>query len=1477
MPIADADLGALLTDAIAAGRPEMQVELASSSLPLAMLPVRLETRFFPLADGRSELRVRVYPDKIHIDAHDPELTAEELDWGRRYWALQWHAGADDASLRRAWKMLADRFEPQRAAWIARALTPTNPQDRPTAASREDTALPVAPGFPDLGPPAAKTRTPRARLLPDRWTATAYSRGAIAATATGRDIVADLAVGPDLSDALAPPEINHESPAIDEGMRWMVDFDKAEEVGMALRLILPPPRTHIDIDVLLVCGVRSASAGSAGVEEFARLLDGHHYTDGFGFIAPGTPSNNTTDERAGYRSRDARQERSYHDEWLARPVEAGDGTNADLASRAFGFDPQRGTMTFGRVPGAPDRDTTAAADMGTALWPVTWGYFLTQMVGFSGSGLTVGACDFARQHSISNVRPGGPLPMVRCGKQPYGVLPVTSLGPWRPAATDPDGGRLNSLRDLLVGLREQVWRPASGRVARVGRTGDPNVDLADVLRSDAQSSRLVVRGLMGRTYLRHLRRFLGEDLDSIGFWNKLDQLTAPLPGRLGLEFTTPLSQAAYEDAQRLVVAPLIQERLPDSATLSPNYIAEILAVSAMDTLAVPVPSQPVPVLKALLRHGLLREHAMAAVRLLAATEQSAQQLLRDAEFVDLIHGLPPTSTWARMRARPVPGVNPARTVGEHLDGATDFGAGPLRSLGEFRAALARLATTPPADLERHLLGMLDACSFRLDAWISSYANRRLADLRASAPTGLLVGGYGWVEHLRPDDVRPPVTPPEGESGPMISPKGDPGFIHAPSLNQAGAAAVLRNVHLAHDAAADGPYAITLTSARVRLAQRLFDGVRQGQSVGALLGYDFERRLHELRLDEFIEDFRLIAPRPGQVATDPAEHRAVVDGLVLRNEWKNNEKAVLNRLPGWATLPKVKRSRLLGALRGLDAAVDAAADAATAENVFQMFRGNLSRGGGSLDEIASGRSTPPQLEFPRTPRTGIGLTHRVVMLFNSDDDAGATGSGWLDAAASPRASAEPVLNAWAARLLGPADRVVAQVLKIGDDGQPAQPFLVPLSTLNIAPLDLVWARQDANEELSELAQRILDAAVHSGEFTLPTDRARLRVDLRRPAGAEPTLRSAADLLQLAGAAQRLLAGARAADAADLQAPHLDPVRGLDLTHYESRAAAAADSLRKIHDRLAELVTADPPPSADALREALLSAAMLGVPGSIPAAVSDAESLPALQAQGRGSLAELARRVADAERLRTGAPDEPDDARRTRLHSLFQAVFGPGFLTTPRFRCATAADLGASIADAVSLRGGDEFAAYTWLQRMERVRPSLGRFSLVLREAEVLGTGEALRLSIAQVPHRAGQRWLGLNIPQGASAAEGCAALVLQGIGSVDFGRPLVGLMIDEWVEMLPSRTETTGIAFQYDPPDACPPQAILLAVPPVLEEPWQVGTLNRVLLETLELSGLRAVGPELLGEIAHYLPAIYLAYNEQGDAVSTDLNPLAPQSI
>src|SRR5512132_576530 len=157
--------------------------LCASDRPLVLLPIRLETRFFTLASGATELRVRVYPDKIHLDSHEKDLRPVEVQAGQRYWQQDWAAATDLDARATAWRQLADNFGVARAAFVARSLTPTNPQDRTT----------VPPGVPQFPTVQIATidnawRTPAcARLLPDRWIAILHSGTSPTVKVVGKDI------------------------------------------------------------------------------------------------------------------------------------------------------------------------------------------------------------------------------------------------------------------------------------------------------------------------------------------------------------------------------------------------------------------------------------------------------------------------------------------------------------------------------------------------------------------------------------------------------------------------------------------------------------------------------------------------------------------------------------------------------------------------------------------------------------------------------------------------------------------------------------------------------------------------------------------------------------------------------------------------------------------------------------------------------------------------------------------------------------------------------------------------------------------------------------------------------------------------------------------------------------------------------------------------------------------------------------------
>jgi len=85
---------------------------------------------------------------------------------------------------------------------------------------------------------------------------------------------------------------------------------------------------------------------------------------------------------------------------------------------------------------------------------------------------------------------------------------------------------------------------------------------------------------------------------------------------------------------------------------------------------------------------------------------------------------------------------------------------------------------------------------------------------------------------------------------------------------------------------------------------------------------------------------------------------------------------------------------------------------------------------------------------------------------------------------------------------------------------------------------------------------------------------------------------------------------------------------------------------------------------------------------------------------------------------------------------------------------------------------------------------------------------------------------------------------------------GMLLDEWVEIIPNASETTGITFNYDQPDAKAPNTILLAVTPRQTGKWSWDDLVETLNDTLEMAKNRAVEPEHLEDtvFGQILPAL-----------------------
>src|SRR5262249_31219855 len=156
-------------------------------LPITLLPVRIETRFAGTPTA-PKLLVRLYPDDLHIDHHDPRLTGGEAAAGQRYWTSL-RAGTDADQ---SWAQLLKDVGPTRAIWVREVLTPT---------SRSGTRT-----FPDAAPVTGNAGVPAtARALPASFMVRARGTG-FETVVQGRAIPASLQVGLSFGDAApdAPP-------------------------------------------------------------------------------------------------------------------------------------------------------------------------------------------------------------------------------------------------------------------------------------------------------------------------------------------------------------------------------------------------------------------------------------------------------------------------------------------------------------------------------------------------------------------------------------------------------------------------------------------------------------------------------------------------------------------------------------------------------------------------------------------------------------------------------------------------------------------------------------------------------------------------------------------------------------------------------------------------------------------------------------------------------------------------------------------------------------------------------------------------------------------------------------------------------------------------------------------------------------------------------------------------------------------------
>lgn len=1412
----------------------------TSTVPILFFPFRLETRFGQGAKG-PELWVRVYPDQIAIDTHEDPLTPQEQEDGAAYWAAVGAAAGDQEGLKRPWRELATRHGAPRAAWIVFGTDNTSPVESATRDGLQ--------------------KVPTAEALPDFFTLVAYVAGVEVLNVNGPPIRRPLAVGLDPQGGTFPADI-----PVDEGMRWLVDFGDAVKAGMAFQIGITAQQQARGFDRVIVYGVRQPIAGDEpGEEVFRNLLDHHHYTDGLSWAPQGAPTKNTQDAASAFNRNDPGFEISYAVErMLSLAIGGRDGERSAYLLGVFPF-------TFDHVRFSDGQNLQNGKQMATALWPATLGYFMTEMMAdvFSADQIVA-----ARQYFLDNVSPRGPISALRVGRTLYGVLPATSIALRSKAKTSPG-------ESMLLGFLKTasaIWLKSSASTPRVGGSADPDKDLAGILGMDASSMAFRSRSVLGDdftwNYLNFLFGWLNFAaqsawwldhlvrtrvlLNSFGYTGWVPKLLSTSLGPVGF----PIAYPSVQSAPLSETDPLAADASLANGT-KVNYI-EWLRQATVDEIkqeAYPGPT-PTSLLYRLLRQSLLTEYynQASSAQVSQGTLQPSDARERELVLLGARHSV---TRWEVLDA-----LEP-QTKKKWSDYLHDVGPGsPYGTLVDLFASLDYLADRPTAELDRLLTETLDVCSHRLDAGITSIATSRLRALRSQSFVHplLFLGGYGWVEGLRPATVQAEVSGAEAQAVARLDqarqakapaaarvPRQDNGgYILAPSMGQATTAAVLRSGYLTHRQSSNGQLlAVDLSSKRVRTALWIMDAVRQGQPLGAVLGYQFEQGLHQAGLMAYQQAFRdkyQLADAqltPGQPGETVAASQ-VVNGVALHDDWKSGVLA-----PGvaWdASLPQPgpDQNAAIDLLKVLDDLMDALSDLSVAEAVHQITHGNPARAGGMLDAMSKGER-PPDAQVVNTPRGGLDLTHRVMIVLG---DPGQLKAGW-SAISHPRAGAEPRLNAWISQWL-PDPSLVKGYVSYTDSTGNAGTYPVLLTDLGIGPLDfLAMAHTAEVAQAGELEQRILYK-------TLPAGATGATVSFVLVPGVDDNIVSFPDAAFVARAWRDLVGGARPLAPADL----IDPDRAsssandgvIDLAEINQRAADSLTALQAAIDAL-NVAVGDGP-----IQTALVQASYLGVSGAIPSSVDETGAVLAGRSDAVGK--ELNRRRLEAESMTLPA------ARPSEALTVIRAVLGKDFTALPIFSPPDNANLQSAFSDSAGLLGSDMDAPSRWLQQLTHVRPPISRLDSALTATQLLNGAARPPLTVGQLPFQAGSSWIGIGLASPAPPP-GCLSMVAVAVGDYSHSTTYAGMLVDEWPERIPSAGVTAGLAFHYEEPQARAPQVLLLAVCPDDRPLWDEEAMLAILNETLDLAKIRTVDLDSIQEVGQILPGLYFPFNDQKETISADM--------
>ncbi|MEL7312878.1 MAG: hypothetical protein AAFN07_15285, partial [Pseudomonadota bacterium] len=159
-----------------------------------------------------------------------------------------------------------------------------------------------------------------------------------------------------------------------------------------------------------------------------------------------------------------------------------------------------------------------------------------------------------------------------------------------------------------------------------------------------------------------------------------------------------------------------------------------------------------------------------------------------------------------------------------------------------------------------------------------------------------------------------------------------------------------------------------------------------------------------------------------------------------------------------------------------------------------------------------------------------------------------------------------------------------------------------------------------------------------------------------------------------------------------------------------------------------------------------------------------------------------------------------------------------------------------------------------------------------------GQSLSFDAVQLPYREGDSWLSVEFPaedpdtgEPFSIKDDTLSLCIAGLDAARVGGRHRMLKLDHWTESVPMPSEVTGVAFNYNQPNASAPNAILVAVEPNNSDRWSWDALTGTLTDTMDRARTRAVEPAQIleeGSLDVLLPMTIASFDLNESNLSLD---------